>query len=128
MRRWGDFQRFPSADKFAAYLGLVPGEHSSGEQQCHTRITKAGNAHLRRLLIETAQSYSRGAIGKKSVRLKKRQAGQPEEIIVYADKASERLKRKFYRIASHAKYNIAKTAVARELACFIWGIMTANYN
>ena len=42
------------------------------------------------------------------------------------DKANERLKRKYHKIASHSKYNIAKTAVARELACFVWGMMTDN--
>ena len=47
--------------------------------------------------------------------------GQPAEVVAYADKAAERLRRKFQKVASHANYNIAKTAVARELACFIWG-------
>ena len=58
--------RFPSAQQFASYLGLVPGENSSGEKQQHTGITKAGNSHLRRLLIEAAQQYGRGAVGKKN--------------------------------------------------------------
>ena len=123
----GDFNRFPSAEKFSAFLGLVPGEHSSSDNINHTKITKRGNAHIRRLLVEATQSYSRGAIGKKSDKLKKRQEGQPAEVVRYADKANERLKRKFYRITLHSKYNIAKTAAARELACFIWGMMTENY-
>ena len=59
--------------------------------------------------------------------LKARQAGGPTQIIAYADKANERLRRKFYRIALRSKRNIAKTAVARELACFIWGMMTEHY-
>ena len=123
----GDFRRFPSAQQFASYLGLVPGENSSGEKQQHTGITKAGNSHLRRLLIEAAQQYGRGAVGKKSAALKARQAGCPTQIVAYADKANERLRRKFYRIALRSKRNIAKTAVARELACFIWGMMTEHY-
>ena len=65
----GDFQRFPSAQQFASYLGLVPGENSSGEKQQHTSITKAGNSHLRRLLIEAAQQYGRGTVGKKSMQM-----------------------------------------------------------
>lgn len=120
----GDFNRFASAQRFSAYLGLVPGEHSSGDKTNRTAITKAGNSHLRRLLIEAAQCYSRGAIGKKSKLLMAKQEGAPREIVAYADKANERLKRKFYRIALRSKHNIAKTAVARELACFIWGMMT----
>lgn len=122
----GDFNRFHSAPQFAAYLGLVPGEHSSGEKQIRTGITKAGNRHLRRLLVESAHCYGRGAVGKKSRLLSERQAGNPPEVIAYADRAVERLKRKYYRIALRSKHNIAKTAVARELACFIWGMMTDN--
>ena len=122
----GDFSRFRSAPQFAAYLGLVPGEHSSSDKQHRTGITKAGNSHLRRLLIESAHCYSRGAVGKKSKAQKERQAGNSPEVIAYADRAVERLKRKYQRIALHSRANIAKTAVARELACFIWGMMTGN--
>lgn len=122
----GDFSRFRSAPQFAAYLGLVPGEHSSSDKQHRTGITKAGNSHLRRLLIESAHCYSRGAVGKKSKAQKERQAGNSPEVIAYADRAVDRLKRKYQRIALHSRSNIAKTAVARELACFIWGMMTGN--
>ena len=122
----GDFQRFRSAKHFAAYLGLVPGEHSSSDKQIRASITKAGNTHLRRLLVEAAQSYNRGAIGKKSAALKARQGGNPAEVIAYADKANERMQRKYYRIAFKSRHNIAKTAIARELACFVWGMMTGN--
>lgn len=122
----GDFSRFRSAPQFAAYLGLVPGEHSSSDKQHRTGITKAGNSHLRRLLIESAHCYSRGAVGKKSKARKERQAGNSPEVIAYADRAVDRLKRKYQRIALHSRANIAKTAVARELACFVWGMMTGN--
>ena len=121
-----DFNRFPDANHFAAYLGLVPGEHSSGPNRQGLPITKAGNRHLRRLLIESAQCYSRGYIPKKSKALKARQQGNTREVIAYADKANERLKRKYMRIAMRSKSAIAKTAVARELACFVWGMMTDN--
>ena len=120
----GDFNRFKAAPQFAAYLGLAPGEHSSGGKQRFTGITKAGNSHLRWLLIESAQHYSRHSTVKKAKTLLARQAGQPSEVIAYADKAGDRLKRKFHRIALHSKHNIAKTAIARELACFVWGMMT----
>ena len=122
----GDFNRFRSAPQYAAYLGLVPGEHSSSDKQHRTGITKAGNSHLRRLLIESAHCYGRGDVGKKSKALKARQAGNSPEVIAYADRAVDRLKRKYYRIALRSRHNIAKTAVARELACFIWGMMTGN--
>ena len=124
----GDFKRFGSAQQYASYLGLVPGEDSSGEDRTRLGITKAGNRHLRFLLVEAAQSYGRGQIGHKSRELKKRQEGNPPEVIAYADKANERLRRKYYHMTlSHGKAsNTAKTAVARELACFIWGMMTGN--
>ena len=119
----GDFKRFPSAQQFSAFLGLVPGEHSSSDSQHRTGITKAGNSHLRRLLIEAVNSYSRGVAGKKSKVVKQRQNGNEPEVIAYADKANERLRRKYIRIALKSSSNIAKAAVARELACFIWGMM-----
>jgi transposase len=122
----GDFNRFATASQYAAYLGLVPGENSSGEKQKRLGITKAGNRHVRRLLVESAQSYTRGSIGYKSKDLKKRQRGNTPEVIAYADKANERLRRKFYRMTlkNGAKRNVAATAIARELSCFIWGLMT----
>jgi len=122
----GDFIRFPTAQQYASYLGLVPGEDSSGDSVQRTGITKAGNTHVRKLLVEAAQSYSRGVIGKKSKALKDRQAGNDTKVIAYADRANDRLKRKCYRIMFKSKRNIAVTAVARELACFVWGMMTDN--
>lgn len=123
----GDFKRFAKADQYAAFLGVVPGEKSSGESQNHTEITKAGNTHLRRLLTESAHCYSRSRISCKSKALKSRQAGNDPWVINYADKANDRLRRKFYRmILQGKKRNIVVTAVARELACFIWGMMTEH--
>ena len=126
----GDFERFEKAPRFAAFLGLVPGEDSTSDNVNRLSITKAGNSHLRRLLIEAAQSYTRGAIGHKSIALKERQKGCSPEVIAYADKANERLRRKFYRMTlqKNINRNIAATAVARELACFIWGMNTGNIN
>lgn len=124
----GDFDRFEKAKKFAGFLGLVPSENSSGESTNRYSITKAGNSHLRRLMIEAAQSYTRGAIGRKSLALKQRQKGCDPEVIAYADKANERLRRKFYRMTLNKgiNRNIATTAIARELVCFMWGMATGN--
>ena len=118
-----DFRRFPSAPQYASFLGLVPGEHSSSDSCHRLPITKAGNSHLRRLLTEAANSYSLARAGRKSAGLKQRQQGNTPEVIAYADKANDRLRRRYIRIATRSKANIAKTAVARELACFVWGMM-----
>ncbi len=80
------------------------------------------------MLVEAAQCYTRGTIGFKSKDLKQRQSGNPSQVIAYADKVNERLRRKFYRMTlqNGTKRNIAATAIARELACFMWGLMTNN--
>lgn len=124
----GDFKRFASAEKFASYIGLVPGEDSSGDGQTRLGITKAGNRHVRMLLTEASQCYSRGQIGYKSKALKARQDGNTPQVIAYADKANERLRRRYYKmvLSKCKKHNVAKTAIARELACFMWGMMTDN--
>ena len=124
----GDFRRFAKAENFASFLGLVPGEDSSGAHQRRGSITKAGNSHVRRLLVESAQGYTRGTVGYKSKDLKRRQSGNTPEVIAYADKANERLRRKFYRMTlkNGAHRNVAATAIAREIACFMWGMMTDN--
>ena len=122
----GDFKRFASAENFASYLGLVPGEDSSGDGKTRLGITKAGNRHVRLLLTEAAQCYARGQVGFKSKELKSRQKGNATEVIAYADKANERLRRRYYKmvLGKNKKANVAKTAIARELACFMWGMMT----
>lgn len=124
----GDFERFEKAPRFASFLGLVPSEDSSDQRVNRYSITKAGNSHLRRLLVEAAQSYTRGAVGQKSIALKQRQQGNPSEVIAYADKANERLRRRFYKMTLNkgVNRNVATTAIARELSCFIWGMMTEH--
>ena len=124
----GDFNRFPDAQHYASFLGLVPGEDSSGDDKNRLGITKAGNRHIRTLLIEAAQSYGRGKVGYKSAALKARQAGNSSAVIAYADKANERMRRKYYHMVlkQGKKTNVAKTAIARELACFLWGMMTGH--
>jgi len=123
----GDFTRFSKGNTYAAYLGLVPGENSSGEHINRTGITKAGNKHLRLLLIESASGICRGAIGHKSKVLRARQNGNRAEVIAYADKANTRLRSRYYKFIRRGKMrNVAIAAIARELACFIWGMMTDN--
>ena len=123
----GDFHRFSTAEKFAAFLGLVPGEHSSGGTINRTPITKQGNTHLRRLMVEAAQSYSKGNMYLKSKSMKLKQAGQDQDIIDYCDKQNLFMMKKYHRLCAREKNsNVAKTAIARQLACSIWGIMTGN--
>ena len=123
----GDFKRFAKGNTYAAFLGLAPGEHSSSTNVNRLGISKAGNTHLRCLLIEAAKGICKGAIGHKSKELRFRQNGQAADVIAYADKANTRLRSKYYKMIRHGKKkNVAVAAVARELACFIWGMMTGN--
>jgi len=90
-------------------------------------LSKAGNSHLRRLLIESARGICKGAIGHKSKELKSRQEGNKADVIAYADKANTRLRSRYYKMIRHGKKkNVAVAAIARELACFVWGMMTDN--
>jgi transposase len=112
------FMRFTSPRGLMAFLGLVPSEHSSGDQRHQGAITKAGNAHVRRILIEAAWHY-RHRPGVKSLR--KRREGQPAHTIAIADRAMQRLYRRFTQMqARHKPTPKAVVAVARELVGFIW--------
>lgn len=121
----GGFRRFARAQGFMTYLGLVPREHSSGEKRWQGGITKAGNTHLRNLLIESSWHYRYKSAPSK--RLTERRAGQPVEIVAYADRATRRLQDKFFRLIMKGKTKqAAVTAVARELAGFVWGMMVGQ--
>ena len=123
----GDFERFTKGNQYAAYLGLAPGENSSSININRTGITKAGNSHLRQLLIESAGGICKGAVGHKSKDLRARQNGNTADVIAYADKANTRLRSRYYKFIRHGKKrNVAVAAIARELACFVWGMMTEN--
>jgi len=122
-----DFDRFPNAKAFAAYLGLTPGDNSSGDKVNHTSITKQGNSVVRTTLVECAQALVKGTVGVKSKRVTARQKGQDVKVIEYADRAVIRLQKKFHKmIYRGVPRNKAVTAVARELACFVWGMETGN--
>ena len=117
-----DFRRFQTPRALMAYLGLVPGEDSSGEKHRRGRITKMGNALVRRVLIEASWHYQhRPSVG---VALAARRKGQPVRVIAIADKAQHRLCRRFRRLAAeHKPAPKVAVAVARELAGFIWAAL-----
>jgi transposase len=118
-----DIRRFASPRRLMAYFGLVPSEHSSGSKEQRGPITKAGNIHVRRLLVEAAWNnhHRTGA----ELILKRRRQGQPPEIVAIALKAQHRLYKKFWRLDQRKHRHVAITAVARELCGFIWAILNA---
>jgi transposase len=116
-----DFMRFESARGLMAYLGLVPSEHSSGGKEHRGEITKTGNRHVRRLLIEAAWHYRHHP---SVVSLRKRREGQPARIVAIADRALHRLHRRFNRMLERGKPRPkVVVAIARELTGFIWAAM-----
>jgi transposase len=117
-----DFRRFESPRALMAYVGLVPSEDSSGETHRRGRITRAGNALVRRLLVETAWHYQhRAGIGRA---LAQRRAGQPPQVIAIADRAQQRLCRRFRQLADrHKPGSKIAVAIARELAGFFWAVL-----
>jgi transposase len=116
------FQRFQSPRGLMAFLGLVPSEHTTGYHPKRGGITKTGNGHVRRVLVEAAWHYRhRPGVGS----LRKRRQGQPAEIIALADKAQQRLYRRYRRMTESGMPSPkAVTAVARELTGFIWAALT----
>ena len=117
-----DFRRFHSPRALMAYLGLVPGEDSTGDTQRRGRITRMGNALVRRVLVETAWHYQhRSGVG---VALRRRRIGQPNRVIAMADKAQHRLCRRFRKLlAEHKPAPKIAVAIARELSGFLWAAL-----
>lgn len=117
----GDFSRFESPEQLSAYLGLVPGEESTGNRRIQGSITKTGNAACRRTLVEAAHHYRcTPAVG---ALLRGRQEGQPEAVVAHAWQAQVRLCGRFTHLKSqHKKTVVVVTAVARELAGFVWAV------
>lgn len=115
----GKFSRFKKASQVMGYSGIVPSEYSSGASTHRGKITKTGNNHLRRIVIECAWSYRHNASMSEAIR--KRQEGQPASVQATAWKAQVRLCKKYRRLTSKGKSpQVAVTAVARELFGFIW--------
>lgn len=120
----GDLTRFESPSKLMAYLGLVPSQHNSGDKKRPGKITKTGNGHVRRALVEAAQAYRLPA--RKSRAIAKRNEGLPQEICKIAWQAQVRLCGRYKRLIFRGKNsNLVKTAIARELAGFMWAIAHA---
>jgi transposase len=117
----GDWRRFERPTQLMAYIGLVPSEHSSGNREHRGSITKAGNSRCRHVLVQAAWNYRhRPAVG---MHLKRRQHGQPPEVIGHAWKAQHRLYKLLHRISARKSSRIAVVAVARELLGFLWAVM-----
>ena len=117
-----DFRRFHSPRHLAAYVGLVPSEDSSGEREHRGSITKTGNRHVRRLLVE-ASWHHRHRPGL-SASLRARREGQPARILAIADRAQERLSARYRRMSERGKVH-PKTivAMARELCGYLWATL-----
>jgi transposase len=116
----GDFSRFEDARSLMHFLGLTPSEHSSGGSRSQGGITKCGNARCRRVLTEAAWQYRLQP--KVSEAMQKRQENQSKEVQMIAWKAQQRLHKRFKLLSGKKKSVVAATAVARELAAFVWAI------
>jgi transposase len=118
-----DFQRFGHPRALMAYLGLVPSEYSSGDTQRRGAITKTGNTHARRALVEAAWHYRHRP--RIAGALRHRTDGQPPGVVSQAWRAQQRVHRRYRHLVGHGKRPpIAVVAVARELVGFLWAAMT----
>lgn len=117
----GEVSRFNKPRQLMGYSGAVPSEYSSGERTRRGRITKTGNAHLRRIVVEAAWAYRhRPRVG---IALAARQKNVSQEVKDISWKAQHRLNRRYYRLMARGKLKQkVVTAVARELLGFIWHI------
>ena len=117
----GDLRRFAHPKQLMAFLGLVPSEYSTGESRRQGAITKCGNSHVRRILIESAWSYRYPA--RLSRDLTVRAEGQPQSIRAIAWRAQLRLCGRYRRLQARGIHkNRICVAIARELAGFIWDL------
>ena len=117
----GDFGRFGSASELMAFVGLVPSEHSSGGSRRQGRITRTGNGHVRRILVESAWHYRRQPRMSKAIRERNERVSAPVRAIAW--KAQQRLHKRLGRLLGRGKPAVgAVTAVARELVGFVWAI------
>lgn len=118
----GDFARFGSAAEFMAFTGLVPSEYSSGTRRQQGAITKTGNAHLRRVLVEAAWAY-RARPMYPSERSRRR-IEQPAAVVALCASVEQRLHRRYWRMVQRGKLSqVAAVAIARELAGAVWALM-----
>jgi len=116
----GDMRRFSKASEFMAAIGLVPSEYSNGGRTHRGSITKTGNMHVRRVLVEAVWHYRHKLVGPA---IRARRIGQPAEVVNIAQRADARLCRKYWKLAGRGKLmTMTVVAVARELAGFVWAI------
>ena len=117
----GEVTRFPTARQLMAYAGIVASEDSSGDRTRRGSITKTGNAHLRRVVVEAAWAYRhRPSVG---LTLRKRQEGVSEKIKEIAWKAQHRLHARYGKLLARGKHKgVVVTAIGRELLGFLWAI------
>lgn len=117
----GDLRRFETARQLMAFLGLVPSEYSSGNTIRRGSITRTGNQHVRRILVEAVNHYRHAPL--RSRALERRRRGVSPEVIVIAQKAQRRLSRRMnHLLARNKPWNKMVVALARELAGFIWSV------
>jgi transposase len=117
----GDLTRFDTPRELMTFLGLIPSEYSSGERRQQGSITKAGNTHARRALVEGAWAYRDPA--KVSRHLQLRLEKQPKIIQDISWKAHVRLCKRYRQLVARGKHaNIVTVAIARELAGFMWAM------
>ena len=117
----GDLKRFSNAPQLMAYLGLVPSEHSSGGSVRRGSITKTGNGHVRRVLVEAAWTHRHPA--RKSVAIQARAKSVSQEIQDLSWKAQKRLCGRYRLLETRGKLKVQVcTAIARELVGFIWAV------
>jgi transposase len=117
----GDLTRFDTPRKLMSYLGLTPSEYSSGERRRQGGITKAGNSHARRALVEGAWAYRYPA--KVSRHLQLRLEKLPAEVQAISWKAQVRLCKRYRQLSARGKHvNQVVVAIAREMAAFAWAI------
>ena len=118
----GDWERF-RPHSLGPFLGLVPSEHSSGERRRQAAITKTGNTHARRLLVEAAWHQRRPL--RASAALERRRQGQPATVRSRADQSGRRLHQRWHALEGRGKRRtIVAVAVARELAGHCWALAT----
>lgn len=118
----GDWNRFTGAS-IGAFLGLVPSEHTSGDSRRQGSITKAGNSHVRRLLVEAAWHHKPEYRVGKTLQARWDQA--PANARVRAHEGNQRLHRRWLTYSQRKKkHTVATTAIARELAGWCWSLAT----
>ncbi len=122
----GEWGRFDHPDQLSAYLGIVPCEHTTGNQRRLGSITKAGSTHARRLLVEASYHYRRGPVVGEA--LERRQRGHAPEIINISWKAQRRLNARWRQLrdARRKPGGVVAVAIARELAAYCWEIATCT--